>query len=82
MLASLICEENERDTMKTRPSRSLNTEADCNTDLKLLLWVPYDQVGIIAGGQGALPVVKTTQPGCLLAEESRHVRQLEASLTG
>lgn len=52
------------------------------TDFKFSLWVPYDQVGIIAGGEAALLVVKATQLGCFLAEESHHVRQLEASLTG
>lgn len=52
------------------------------TYLKLSLWVPYDQVSIIAGGKAALLVVKTTQLGCFLAEESHHIRQLKAPLTG
>lgn len=52
------------------------------TNLKLPLWVPYDQVSIIAGGKAAFLVIKTTQLGCFLAEESHHIRQLETSLAG
>lgn len=52
------------------------------TDLKFSVWVPYDQVGIVARGEAALLVVKTTQLGCSPAEESHHIRQLKASLTG
>lgn len=52
------------------------------TYFKLSLWVPYDQVSIVAGGKAALLVVQTTQLGCFLAEESHHIRQLKASLTG
>lgn len=52
------------------------------TDFKFSLWVPYDQVSIVAGGKAALLVVKTTQLGCFPAEESDHITQLKASLTG
>lgn len=52
------------------------------TNFKFSLWVPYDQVSIIAGDEAALLVVKTTQLGCFLAEESHHIRQLKASLAG
>lgn len=53
-----------------------------NTNFKLSLWVPYDQVGIKAAGEAALLVVKATQLGCFLAEESHHIRQLKTPLTG
>lgn len=52
------------------------------TDLKFPLWVPYDQVGIMAGAEAAFLFVKTAQLGCFLAEKPHHIRQLEASLTG
>lgn len=52
------------------------------THLKCSLWLPYDQVGIIAGGEGAFLVVKTTQLGGFSAEKPHHVRQLKASLPG
>lgn len=53
-----------------------------HTNFKFSLWVPNDQVGIIAGGQAALLPVQTTQLGCPLAQESHHVTELEVSPAG
>lgn len=52
------------------------------TDLKFSLWVPYNQVGIIAGAKAALLVVKTTELGGFPAEKPHHIRQLKAPLLG
>lgn len=53
-----------------------------STNFKLSLWIPYDQVSIIARSQAALQAVEATQVGCFLAEQSHHIRQLKASFTG
>lgn len=52
------------------------------TNLELSLWVPDDQVGIVAGGEVALLGVKATQLGGSPAEKTHDVRQLEASAAG
>ena len=48
---------------------------------KLLLRVPDDEIGIVARCQAPLPVIKATQLGRVLREESRCVRELEAPPT-
>lgn len=50
--------------------------------LKLSLWVPHDQVGIITGGKAALPAVEATQLSCFLAQEPHNIRELKTSFTG
>lgn len=52
------------------------------TNLKLFLWVPYDQVSIKARDQDALLVAQAAQLGCFPAEEADHISQLKTPLTG
>lgn len=52
------------------------------TNRKLPLWVPDDQVSIVARGEAALLLIQAAQLSRFLAQESGDIRQREASLMG